>query len=273
MPELPEVETTRRGLLEHVKGKEIVSAMVRQPNLRWKIDDDLAARLIGLKISDVDRRGKYLLFRTTTLSLMVHLGMSGSLRMVQQDEEPLKHDHVEIWFEGSSADRRVMRYRDPRRFGSFHLLETDAHPLLDKLGPEPLTADFSADYLYKLSRGRKRPIKSFIMDSHIVVGVGNIYACEALFHAGIRPGLAARRTSRKKCEVLVQEIKRVLESAIEQGGTTLKDFVKEDGQPGYFKQKLFVYGRGSEACLKCDTPLREIRQSGRSSVYCPECQP
>lgn len=284
MPELPEVETTRRGVLKHVKGREIVCVQVRQPQLRWKIDSNLQSRLKGLKVITVDRRGKYLLFRMPGLSLMIHLGMSGSLRMVPPDQEAGKHDHVDICFAASITDTHliadthsientmVMRYRDPRKFGSFHLLKNDSHPLLDKLGPEPLSEDFSADYLFERSRGRKRSIKSFIMDSHIVVGVGNIYACEALFLAAIRPGLAAGRISRNRCERLVRQIKQVLEHAIEQGGTTLKDFVSADGQPGYFKQRLFVYGRGGDTCLQCGSTLREIRQSGRSSVYCPECQ-
>lgn len=268
MPELPEVETTRRGILEHVQNRKIVKIEVRQPNLRWKIDPGLEAKLTGLKIDGVDRRGKYLLFRLSRLTLMVHLGMSGSLRIVDQGIAPGKHDHVDIHLEES----KIMRYHDPRRFGSVLLLEDDTHPLLEHLGPEPLSEGFNADYLYDRSRKCKRPIKPYIMDGRIVVGVGNIYASEALFLAGIRPGIASGRISLSRYQNLVPSIQEVLSKAIAKGGTTLRDFVREDGQPGYFKQELFVYGRGGEPCIKCGSVLKELRQAQRSTVYCAVCQ-
>lgn len=268
MPELPEVETTRRGILGHVQNRKIVKIEVRQANLRWKIDPKLADRLAGLTIDGVDRRGKYLLFRLSPLTLMVHLGMSGSLRIVDQGTVPGKHDHVDIHLEES----KILRYHDPRRFGSVLLLEADRHPLLEHLGPEPLSEDFNAEYLYARSRKCKRPIKPYIMDGGIVVGVGNIYAAEALFLSAIRPGIASGRLSLSRYQNLVSSIKDVLTKAIEKGGTTLRDFVREDGQPGYFKQELFVYGRGGEPCIKCGSVLKEIRQAQRSTVYCAVCQ-
>ena len=200
---------------------------------------------------------------------MIHLGMSGSLQVLTNPKSHEKHDHVDFVFE----NKRVLRFRDPRRFGSIFWLDNeDDHILLEKLGPEPLEDEFSTDYIYERSRGRKVAIKQFIMNAQIVVGVGNIYANEALFMAGIRPGIAAARISRARYERLVAMIKQVLVQAIEAGGTTLKDFVREDGSPGYFKQSLNVYGRGGQPCFNCQTRLKEVRQGGRSTVFCPACQ-
>ncbi len=269
MPELPEVETTRRGIEPFLKGHKIRSIVVRQPKLRWPVSEELSA-IKGLKVDAVERRGKYLLIRTVKGTVMVHLGMSGSLRMVQKSEPPLFHDHVDLRL--SSGD--ILRYTDPRRFGAW--LWTDEppeeHKLIKKLGPEPLTDAFDVETLWQKSRGKKCPIKTFIMDSHVVVGVGNIYANEALFQAGIHPKRLAGKVSKKRYGRLVECIKEVLARAIEQGGTTLKDFVGGDGKPGYFKQELQVYGRGDLPCVTCDRILHEIRIGQRSTVFCKFCQ-
>ncbi|MDX1735087.1 MAG: bifunctional DNA-formamidopyrimidine glycosylase/DNA-(apurinic or apyrimidinic site) lyase [Halioglobus sp.] len=269
MPELPEVETTRRGIEPHCIGRRVEAVIVRQPSLRWPVPPDLPQRLRGLEVEAVDRRAKYLLLRTRDGTLMIHLGMSGSLRLVPATEQPATHDHIDLILSGGSC----LRFNDPRRFGSFHWLRPgEPVPLLDHLGPEPLSADFDGAYLYGLSRGRRGPVKNFIMDGKVVVGVGNIYASEALFLAGIRPDRAAGRVSRARYERLSEEIKRVLTSAITQGGTTLRDFVGGDGKPGYFAQQLRVYGRAGEPCRRCGAPLREVRLGQRSSVYCVACQ-
>jgi formamidopyrimidine-DNA glycosylase (fpg) len=270
MPELPEVETTRRGIEPHVKGKEVRGVTVRHRGLRWPIPEDLEERLCGTRITAVRRRGKYLVFDTPRGHLLVHLGMSGSLRIAGPNDELRKHDHVDIHLPGG----RSLRFHDPRRFGCFLWVEGEAeqHPLLAELGPEPLSDAFNADYLYERSRKRSAPVKLFIMDSHIVVGVGNIYANEALFAAGIAPKREAGSISAKGYAALVEEIKKVLARAIEVGGTTLRDFVGGDGKPGYFKQSLQVYGRGGEECFTCGTTLKEIRLGQRSTVYCPRCQ-
>ena len=269
MPELPEVETTRRGVEPHCAGKRVAQVVVRDARLRWPIESDLPARVQGQTIDAVERRAKYLLFRLQRGSLMVHLGMSGSLRVLEPGIAPAPHDHVDLVM----ADGTCLRYNDPRRFGSFFYLPVgDDHPLLDHLGPEPLSGAFSGELLYRRSRGRKGPVKNFIMDGKVVVGVGNIYANEALFLSGIRPDRAAGRISRARYEVLANNIKRVLTSAIEQGGTTLRDFVGGDGKPGYFAQQLYVYGRQGQPCKTCKTPLREARLGQRTSVYCISCQ-
>ena len=269
MPELPEVETTRRGVEPHCRGAVVRQLVVREPRLRWPVPHDLAAALCGQTIVAVERRAKYLLFRTAAGSLMVHLGMSGSLRVVAPDEAPGRHDHIDLLLEGGSC----LRYNDPRRFGSFLWLEPgEQHPLLRHLGPEPLSAEFDGEMLYRRSRGRSGPVKSFIMDGKVVVGVGNIYANEALFLSGIRPDRAAGRISRLRYQRLAANIKQVLTSAIEQRGTTLRDFVGGDGKPGYFAQKLHVYARAGRPCTCCGTALRELRLGQRSSVYCVACQ-
>lgn len=270
MPELPEVETTRRGIAPHVEGRRVSAVLVRQRSLRWPVPAGLEGLLQGQVIRAVERRAKYLLFHTANGALLVHLGMSGSLRLVGRNEPVRKHDHVDITVGGS----RVLRFHDPRRFGCMLWLQEPlfAHPLLAELGPEPLSADFDTDYIYALSRKRSAPVKSFIMDGHVVVGVGNIYANEALFAAGIAPDRKAGTVSRARYDRLVREIKAVLGRAIEVGGTTLRDFVGGDGEPGYFKQALAVYGRGDEACVRCRGRLKEFRLGQRSTVYCPKCQ-
>ncbi len=272
MPELPEVETTRRGIAAHIEGKRIAELSVRERRLRWPIPDKLEARLRNKTINSVERRAKYLLLRIDQGVLIVHLGMSGSLRILEPNtESPLKtHDHVELRLE----DGTRLRYHDPRRFGCILWQEgIDAdHPLLVDLGPEPLSEEFNAEQLFLRSRQRKVPIKSFIMDNRIVVGVGNIYANEALFFAGINPQRAAGKISRARYVKLVDCIKQVLARAIEVGGTTLRDFTGSDGKPGYFSQSLAVYGRGGQPCTHCKKPLREIRLGQRSTVYCVNCQ-
>ncbi|MEM1152824.1 MAG: bifunctional DNA-formamidopyrimidine glycosylase/DNA-(apurinic or apyrimidinic site) lyase [Pseudomonadota bacterium] len=269
MPELPEVETTRRGVAPYCVGKVVSQVTVREPRLRWPVPIELPGMLAGLKITALERRAKYLLFRTERGSLLIHLGMSGSLRVVALDDEPRKHDHIDIVFENAAC----LRFHDPRRFGSLHWVPLDDnHKLLNHLGPEPLSEAFDGQMLYRRSRGRSCPVKSFIMDGKVVVGVGNIYANEALFLAGIHPRRAAGRISLKRYEVLADQIKRVLTSAIRQGGTTLRDFVGGDGSPGYFAQQLFVYDRGGERCKRCDATLKEIRLGQRSTVFCVTCQ-
>jgi len=270
MPELPEVVVTLRGVSPHILGKRVASVVVREPRLRWPVPSDLADTLAGQPLLESRQRGKYMLFRFPGGHLMIHLGMSGNLRIVGEGAPLGKHDHVDMVF----ADGTVLRYTDPRRFGTIQWLTMppQQHPLLAHLGPEPFEEAFCGDYLHRLSRGRKVPVKQFLMDSKVVVGVGNIYANEALFLSGIRPTIAAGRLSRARYGVLAEEVRKVLAGAIEQGGTTLRDFVGGDGKPGYFKQRLFVYGRGGESCLQCGAALREIRQGQRATVYCRLCQ-
>ena len=271
MPELPEVETTRRGITPHIEGKYVSAVIIRQHQLRWPIDPCLPEYLQRKKLLHIERRGKYLLLGFTNGHLLIHLGMSGSLRIVNpKTESPVKHDHVDIIFSGQYC----LRFHDPRRFGSILWTAENPlnHKLLIRLGPEPLSDEFSAEYLFKSSRKRKKDVKTLIMDSHLVVGVGNIYANESLFMAGIRPTKPAYKLTRKQCIQWVEDIKFVLQRSITQGGTTLRDFVGGDGKPGYFAQQLAVYGRGGQACNQCKTLLKEIRQGQRSSVYCPHCQ-
>lgn len=269
MPELPEVETTRRGIEPHVVGKKVRELIVRDARLRWPVPPELGGRLRGKAITGVRRRGKYLLLDVAAGSVIVHLGMSGSLRVCKSCEPPRGHDHVDLVL----GDGHCLRYHDPRRFGCWLWLPAgESHALLDVLGPEPLQPGFDGDYLYERSRGRKTAIKAFIMDSHVVVGVGNIYANEALFLAGILPSRSAGRVSRAHYRRLADCIRQVLGEAITQGGTTLRDFVGGDGKPGYFQQKLFVYGRGGEACRVCKTALTERRLGQRSTVFCRQCQ-
>ncbi|MGV3593057.1 MAG: bifunctional DNA-formamidopyrimidine glycosylase/DNA-(apurinic or apyrimidinic site) lyase [Gammaproteobacteria bacterium] len=270
MPELPEVETTRRGISPHVEGQRVQSVLVRNAKLRWPIPPALAAELPGLTIDSIERRAKYLLMHTSAGTLLAHLGMSGSLRIVDASAPVRKHDHVDIVLAGGA----VLRFHDPRRFGCMLWVReaVDEHPLLAGLGPEPLSNELTGDYLFARSRKRSAPVKSFIMDQRIVVGVGNIYANEALFAAGISPRRKSGSVTRAQYEALVAEIKAVLNRAIKSGGTTLRDFVGSDGTPGYFVQELQVYGRGGEPCTRCRSKLREFRQGQRASVYCPKCQ-
>jgi len=270
MPELPEVETTRRGIEPHVLGQRVSSVTVRDPRLRWPVPEDLARRLVGQAIASVKRRAKYLLLGFDTGTLMIHLGMSGSLRIVEPGTTLRKHDHVDICLDSG----RCLRLHDPRRFGAVLWIEGPAqqHPLLAHLGPEPLSDAFDAGYLFRSTRKRRVAIKQHVMNSQVVVGVGNIYASESLFLAGIRPGRAAGRLTRAECVRLTETIRQVLGEAIAQGGTTLRDFVREDGSHGYFQQSLRVYGRTGQACTSCDTPIKQIVQGNRSTYYCPGCQ-
>jgi len=271
MPELPEVETTRRGVTPGLVGTTIERVTVRNPRLRWPLPPDLPERLAGQRVLGVTRRAKYLLVEFADGTLIVHLGMSGSLRFVPLGTPPEKHDHVD-W---QLSSGQLLRYRDPRRFGAvlWHIGPIELHPLLASLGPEPLSDAFDGEHLFRSVQGRTIAIKQAIMDNHLVVGVGNIYANEALFHAGIHPARAAGRLSRDECARLADTIKLVLARAIEAGGSTLRDFVGAGGEPGYFQQTYYVYARDDEPCRHCGTPIRQLRQGQRSSYYCPLCQP
>jgi len=268
MPELPEVETTLRGVAPYLVGRKIVEITVRDGRLRWPVPGAIHD-LVGHKIESARRRGKYLLFKTSAGTLLLHLGMSGSLRIVDPDTEWRKHDHVAILL-GSG---KQLRMHDPRRFGCVLLVdEPEKHPLLAELGPEPLEEGFTAAHLFEQSRGKTCAVKTFIMDSKVVVGVGNIYACEALFIAGIRPAKAAGKVTRAEYEKLVEAIKQVLGASIEVGGTTLRDFLNEKGEPGYFAQSLRVYGREGEPCRRCQGTVKRIVLGQRSTYFCPKCQ-
>lgn len=271
MPELPEVETTLRGIKPHLEQQEIRYITVRHSQLRWPIPADIAVKLSGQKITQLRRRGKYLLLTLSCGTLILHLGMSGRLKILQEPAPPpQKHDHVDIGF----ANGVLLRFTDPRRFGAILWYGGDPsqHALLKNLGPEPLERNFSGQYLWQLARSRKLPIKSFIMDAKVVVGVGNIYANEALFLAGIHPLAPAASLSLAQYHELVATIKTVLRQAIKQGGTTLKDFYNSEGKPGYFATQLTVYGREGLPCLRCKTLLQSLRIAQRSTVYCPQCQ-
>lgn len=270
MPELPEVETTLRGISPHILGQCVMTVSVRNSALRYPVDADLAAKLAGARVLGLARRGKYLLLAFEGGHLLIHLGMSGVLRLVPVGAEPGKHDHVDIAFQSGG----VLRFTDPRRFGAVLWWGGDIgdHALLRSLGPEPLGDDFDGTYLRRRGAGKKAPVKSFIMDSRVVVGVGNIYANEALYLSGIHPLRPAGRISLRRYRRLASAIRSVLNLAIGQGGTTLRDFVGSDGRPGYFSQSLAVYGRGGQPCPGCGGVLREVRLTGRSTVYCPRCQ-
>jgi formamidopyrimidine-DNA glycosylase len=269
MPELPEVETTRRGIAPHLVGRTVTGVLVRDHRLRWPVPRGLAGHLVGQTLEAVDRRAKYLLLRFPNGTVLLHLGMSGSLRIVRADAPADAHDHLDLVF-GAQA----LRLRDPRRFGSLHWVTGDPerHPLLVRLGPEPLDEGFAAAYLHAAARRRRVATKTLLMDSRVVVGVGNIYANESLFRAGIRPTRRSDRLTRADCARLVGAVRAVLAAAIAVGGTTLRDFVREDGSPGYFVSDLKVYGRGGESCHACGTALRTIRLGQRATVYCPKCQ-
>ena len=269
MPELPEVETTRRGLLPHVVGRVIARLEVRESRLRWPVAKRLSRALATTRIESLERRGKYLLFGTPAGTLLVHLGMSGSLRYLPAPLAPGLHDHIDVHF----ADGGTLRFNDPRRFGSFMLTTTpSSHPLLKDLGPEPLSAAFDADYLWRASRNRRVAIKQHLMNGHVVVGVGNIYASEALFRAGIHPRRTAGRIARQRFEPLVNSVRDVLRDAIEEGGTTLRNFVGGDGKPGYFRGSLRVYERDGAPCLNCGTAIERRVLGQRATYYCPRCQ-
>jgi formamidopyrimidine-DNA glycosylase len=269
MPELPEVETTLRGVLPHLVGRSVRELVVQERRLRWPVPDDLA-EIEGQPILSGSRRGKYLLFPTPRGTLLIHLGMSGSLRVLEPSVPWRKHDHLALRLDSG----KELRFHDPRRFGTVQWLHGDpaTHPLLKDLGPEPLGPGFSARHLHAAARGRASSVKALIMDGHVVVGVGNIYACEALFLAGIRPTRAAGRVSLHRYERLASAIREVLAASIEMGGTTLRDFLNESGEPGYFKQTLRVYDREHLPCLVCGTPVKRIVQNNRSTFFCPACQ-
>jgi formamidopyrimidine-DNA glycosylase len=268
MPELPEVEVSRLGITPHIEKQVVTKVNLHHASLRWPIPEEVK-QIEGLKINAIRRRAKYLLLDTDIGSVILHLGMSGHLRIVPINEPLKKHDHVELHFSNGKA----LRLNDARRFGAcLWQAPGEIHTLLSKLGPEPLTEAFNATHIFNCSRGKKMPVKQFIMDNHVVVGVGNIYANESLFKAGIHPKREAGNVSLKRYQALTPIIKETLAAAISQGGTTLKDFSQSDGKPGYFAQQLLVYGRKGLSCFKCDASLKEIRLGQRSTVYCGRCQ-
>jgi len=270
MPELPEVEVTRRGIEPYLMGQRIAGVTVRNANLRWPIPGHLERTLVGLEVRQVARRAKYLLLDCGEGTLILHLGMSGSLRILSTSIPPQKHDHFDLELEGGT----VLRLTDPRRFGAILWTSDDIlqHPLLAQLGPEPLTLEFDGGVLYARTRGRGSSIKEVLMNSHVVVGIGNIYASEALFHASINPKTAAGRIGMGRCENLAQAIKETLKLAIKAGGSSLRDYVNSDGRAGYFQQQYWVYDRTGDLCRKCGAIIRQIKQGQRSSFYCPHCQ-
>jgi len=270
MPELPEVETSRRGIEPHLLNKTITDVIIRQHKLRWPIPKNLPSLAKGQKVKQVCRRAKYIYLKLDNGSIIIHLGMSGSLRICTDKTPTEKHDHIDICVSGN----KILRLRDPRKFGC--VLWTSApigeHKLFKSLGPEPLDDEFNADYLHKKAHRRTCSIKALIMNSHIVVGVGNIYASESLFKAGINPKRKAGNISIQRLHKLVDAIKETLSRSIEQGGTTLRDFTAESGQPGYFAQKLLVYGKTGEDCSTCGQPIKQFTQQARSTFYCAQCQ-
>lgn len=274
MPELPEVETTRRGLAPHLEGRRVLAVTLRRPDLRWPIPGEIETLLPGQTIRAIRRRAKYLLMDTDAGSAIWHLGMSGSMRVLPADTAVQAHDHVDLSImDKRQTTPRVLRFNDPRRFGCLlWQAPGETHELLRELGPEPLEDGFDGSYLFERSRGRKAPVKAFLMDQRIVVGVGNIYAAEALFAAGVSPLRAAGKVSRERYDLIAAEIRRILAYAIRRGGTTLRDFLSPDGAPGYFEQELSAYGRGGEPCPRCGRPLKEAMLAQRATVWCGHCQ-
>lgn len=268
MPELPEVETTLRGIEPHLMNQSITRVTIRHYGLRWPIAPNIQKILTGQQIIELSRRGKYLLLHLTRGILIIHLGMSGRLSILSPNIAPQKHDHVDVIL----SNQALLRFTDPRRFGAFLWTDTLAHPLLAHLGVEPLTQDFSGAYLFARAQKKTLPVKTFIMDQKIVVGVGNIYANEALFLAGIHPQAVTKNISIERYCALVKIIKQVLRRAITQGGTTLKDFLNSEGKPGYFSQQLHVYGRAQLPCTRCQTLLEAVMLGQRNTVFCPHCQ-
>jgi len=267
MPELPEVETTKNGLAKLLTNRTITNVEIFNSNLRWPIEKSIITKLSNQTISSFSRRGKYILFNLNQGHLMIHLGMSGKINVLDINEPLKKHDHFLLHF-----NKEVMRFNDPRRFGSIFYLESLNHKLLNSLGVEPLEDSFHENYLFENSRNKTQNVKAFIMDSKIVVGVGNIYACESLYKAGINPKTRANKISNQRYMNLTNNIKEVLRKAIKAGGTTLQDFAKVDGKPGYFSQELSVYGRENENCYNCNGKIKRIVQNQRSTFYCPKCQ-
>nr|VFK24406.1 MAG: DNA-(apurinic or apyrimidinic site) lyase [Candidatus Kentron sp. MB]VFK30673.1 MAG: DNA-(apurinic or apyrimidinic site) lyase [Candidatus Kentron sp. MB]VFK75352.1 MAG: DNA-(apurinic or apyrimidinic site) lyase [Candidatus Kentron sp. MB] len=270
MPELPEVETICRGLARYLPGDRIKEVVVRNRRLRWPIPECIGQELPGQSVQKISRRGKYLLFHLTCGTMIVHLGMSGSLRLFSGVESPGKHDHVDLVFEGGD----FLRFRDPRRFGAILWTESDPlqHPRLARLGPEPLEGGFSGRWLWKISRNRRISVKCLLMDGGVVAGLGNIYANEALFRAGILPSRSAGRISLRRYDGLAASIRDTLREAIDSGGTTLRDFFGSSGTPGYFQQRLQVYGRAGLPCPRCGHGIKRRRENQRSSFFCPHCQ-
>lgn len=270
MPELPEVETTRRGIARRITGKKITGVIIRDRRLRRPVPSGLEKKLRGRKLVGLRRRAKYLIFQFDQGALIVHLGLTGSLRLLSRDTPADKHDHADFIFSGN----RCLRFRDPRRFGCILWTGNDPldHELLRHLGPEPLGREFTGAYLYDKTRKRTQAIKTLLMDSHILAGIGNIYANEALFAAGILPGRKAGKLTLAECARLVAGIRRVLKKSIAKGGTTLRDYVNGAGEPGYFRLELKVYDRAGEPCRRCRMPIKVRRQGQRSSYYCPRCQ-
>jgi formamidopyrimidine-DNA glycosylase len=269
MPELPEVETVRRGLAPHLIGRRLLGARIREGRLRWPVPDDLDVRLAGRAMVKLERRGKYLILGLDRGHLILHLGMSGSLRLAEAGTPVGKHDHLDLILEGGY----LLRYRDPRRFGAVLWSENpETHPLIAALGVEPLDPAFDGAWLYAASRGLRAPVKSWLMDAHVMVGIGNIYANEALFHAGLHPLLPAGKLTRPRCIRLAAAIRDTLSRAIAAGGSSLRDFVDGHGKPGYFQQTYYVYGREGEPCRNCGTAIRLTRLSGRATSFCPNCQ-
>ncbi len=269
MPELPEVETTRRGIAPFVTGRVVERVLLRRKDLRWPIPRALTAQLPGQRIDAVERRAKYLLLHTRVGSALLHLGMSGSLRITDPELPPRPHDHYDIVLDSGQA----LRFNDPRRFGCLLWQKPgETHPLLRSLGPEPFGDAFDGDWLWSASRGRRAAVKTFLMDQSIVVGVGNIYASEALFAARVHPRRAAGAVSRVRYARIAAEIRRILAYSIARGGTTLRDFLAPDGAPGYFEQELFVYGRAGEPCKVCATSIRAEVLGQRMTYWCPHCQ-
>lgn len=270
MPELPEVETTRRGLVPHLVGKRITAVVIRDARLRWPVEETLATNVSGQMVRTLRRRAKYLIIDLERGAVIVHLGMSGALSMVPAAQPAGKHDHVDLRL----ADAQALRLTDPRRFGSVHYVtdDPDKHPLLASLGPEPLSDTFKGSAIHALSRSRKVAIKEFLSNAHVVAGVGNIYANEALFRAGIDPRLAAGRVSLARYERLVSAVRATLADALSAGGSSLRDWHQADGSLGYFQQQYFVYGRAGAPCKHCGTSIRDIRQGQRATFFCPRCQ-
>jgi formamidopyrimidine-DNA glycosylase len=270
VPELPEVETTRRGLAPHVRGRRIAALKVYERRLRWPVAAGLPGKLAGQRIIATGRRAKYLLLSLESGTLLVHLGMSGNLRVLPASAPRVPHDHFDLVLDSG----RALRFNDPRRFGSLSYTrgDPDAHPLLKNLAPEPFDPAFDADYLWRITRGRRVAVKQLLMNSRLVVGVGNIYASEALYRARIRPRRQARSLTHIEAARLVRAVRAVLGQAIRAGGTTLRDYLRADGSPGYFRQRLYVYERAGLPCRRCGAKLRATRQGQRSTYYCPSCQ-
>lgn len=268
MPELPEVETTRRGLAPDIEGRRLTAVAIRQPMLRYPVPPDLPS-LAGRELGSLARRGKYLLFGLGDGHILVHLGMSGSLRLLPADTPPQKHDHLDLFF-----GERLVRLRDPRRFGAvlWHAGDPATHPLLASLGIEPLSGALDGPWLHRATRGKTTPIKLFVMDGHVMVGVGNIYASESLFRAGIDPRTPAADLGPRRCKRLAEAIRDTLEAALAAGGSTLRDFIHSDGSAGYFQMQHYVYGRTGEPCRICGTPIKSLVMGQRSTFLCPRCQ-